>query len=147
MGNFKKLKSLVEELKSLVEDLDTKSGRYFNLFILFLIFIALISFSIGTLPNLSEDVGKVLLYLDIVIIIIFTIEYFLRIIVADKKLKYIFSFLGLIDLIAILPFYISTGLDLRAVRSIRFLRLFKIIVRYTKAIDRLRHAFKKRGMK
>jgi voltage-gated potassium channel len=142
MGNFKKLKSLVE-------DLDTKSGRYFNLFILFLIFIALISFSIGTLPNLSEDVGKVLLYLDIVIIIIFTIEYFLRIIVADKKLKYIFSFLGLIDLIAILPFYISTGLDLRAVRSIRFLRLFKIfkIVRYTKAIDRLRHAFKKRGMK
>jgi voltage-gated potassium channel len=119
MGNFKKLKSLVE-------DLDTKSGRYFNLFILFLIFIALISFSIGTLPNLSEDVGKVLLYLGIVIIIIFTIEYFLRIIVADKKLKYIFSFLGLIDLIAILPFYISTGLDLRAVRSIRFLRLFKI---------------------
>jgi voltage-gated potassium channel len=119
MGNFKKLKSLVE-------DLDTKSGRYFNLFILFLIFIALISFSIGTLPNLSEDVGKLLLYLDI-----------------------IFSFLGLIDLIAILPFYISTGLDLRAVRSIRFLRLFKIfkIVRYTKAIDRLRHAFKKRGMK
>jgi voltage-gated potassium channel len=82
--------------------------------------------------------------LETIIVIIFTVEYLLRIIAANSKLKFIFSFYGLVDLIAILPFYISTGIDLRSVRIFRMLRLFRIlkIVKYTKAIDRYKAAFK-----
>jgi voltage-gated potassium channel len=55
----------------------------------------------------------------------------------------VFSFYGLIDLAAILPFYIATGFDLRSVRAIRLLRLFRIfkMVRYSEALARFRRAF------
>lgn len=81
---------------------------------------------------------------EIAVVIIFTIEYLLRIIVSDNKLKFIFSFYGLIDLIAILPFFISTGIDLCSVRVFRLLRLFRIlkIARYTTAINTYAIAFK-----
>jgi len=58
---------------------------------------------------------------------IFTIEYLLRVFVADKKTEYVFSFYGIIDFLAILPFYLSTGLDLRAIRIFRLLRLVQIL--------------------
>ena len=73
---------------------------------------------------------------------IFTVEYILRLMVADKKLKFIFSFYGLIDLAAILPFYIATGIDLRLIRALRLLRLFRAfkLLRYSKAITRFHKA-------
>ena len=77
-------------------------------------------------------------------IVIFTIEYLLRILVTDKKLKFIFSFYGMIDIIAILPFYISFGLDLRSVRVFRLLRLFRVakFARYSPSINRFGIAIK-----
>lgn len=125
-------------LKKLVENSDSKSGKFFDLFIQFLIIVSLISFTIETIPNLSEQTKFRLNLIEIICVIIFTIEYFLRLFVADKKLKLAFSFYGLIDLIAILPFYISSGIDLR---SIRVFRLFKLF-RYSKALKRLKDAFK-----
>jgi voltage-gated potassium channel len=73
---------------------------------------------------------------------IFTLEYLLRIYIADKKLKYIFSFYGLIDLVAILPFYLSTTLDLRTLRIFRLFRLIRLfkLLRYSKAIQRFSKA-------
>ena len=69
-------------------------------------------------------------------------EYVLRVVVADRKVAFIFSVHGLIDLAAILPFYIALGIDLRSIRAIRLLRFLRILklVRYTRAIDRLRRA-------
>ena len=66
----------------------------------------------------------------------FSIEYLLRIYVADKKFKFIFSFFGIIDLLAILPFYLAFGVDLRSIRAFRFVRLFRLfkLVRYNRAI-------------
>jgi voltage-gated potassium channel len=63
--------------------------------------------------------------------------------VADPKTAYIFSFYGVVDLLAILPFYVSTGLDLRSLRAVRLLRLFRIVklVRYSAAIQRFHRAF------
>jgi len=64
--------------------------------------------------------------------------------VADKKRGYIFSFYGLIDLIAILPFYLATGLDLRSIRIFRVLRLLRILklVRHSDAASRFEKVFK-----
>jgi voltage-gated potassium channel len=129
-------------LKNIVENSDTSKGRIFDLFIQFLIILSLISFSIETLPNISTTTSKYLRYLEVFTVTIFTIEYLLRIAVADKKIKFIFSFYGIVDLIAILPFYISTGIDLRSLRILRLLRLFRIfkLVRYSSAIRRYHRA-------
>jgi voltage-gated potassium channel len=133
----------VGSLKSILEDNDTKGGRFFDLAIQSLIVLSLVTFSLETLPDLSDSARRWLRYFEIVTVTVFTIEYILRVIVADRKLGFIFSFFGIIDLLAILPFYIAAGVDLRSVRVFRFLRLFRTfkIVRYSKAIQRFHRAF------
>lgn len=136
--------SLVQKLKYTVEESDSAAGRMFDLTIQALIIISLITFSIETLPDLSEKQRAWLQVVEVVTVIIFTIEYLLRILVADSKLSFIFSFYGIIDLLSILPFYIATGVDLRSFRAFRLLRLFRILkmVRYSKAIRRFHRALK-----
>ena len=133
----------METLKKIIEKNDTKGGRIFDLFIQALIIFSLIAFSIDTLPDLSPQLKSALKITEIITVTIFTIEYLLRILVADKKLRFIFSFLGIIDLLAILPFYLRLGIDLRSIRAIRMLRLFRMfkLVRYNKAIRRFHKAF------
>lgn len=130
------------DLKRIIEKSDTKAGKIFDLTIQSLIVISLISFSIETLPGLSTESIKVLNIIEAVTVIIFTIEYLCRVIVADHKLKFIFSFYGIVDLLAILPFYFMHGIDLRSIRVVRLFRLFRIFkaFRYTQALTRLKQA-------
>lgn len=130
-------------LKIIIEENDTVAGRFFDVFIQALIVISLISFSIETLPHLSEDTIKVLRVIEVLSVSIFTAEYLLRVIVTDNKLKFIFSFYGLIDLAAIVPFYIATGVDLRSIRVFRLFRLLRTfkVFRYSSAIQRVGKAF------
>lgn len=132
------------DLRRLVEDSSSPAGRAFFLTIQALIVVSLVSFSIETLPDLSETAAFWLYVVEVVTVSIFTIEYGLRILVAQNRLRYIFSFYGLVDLLAIAPFYVSAGVDLRAVRALRFFRVFRVfkILRYTKAIQRLKDAFR-----
>lgn len=129
-------------LKRIIENNDTKKGRIFDLSIQILIIISLISFSVETIPNLTAKTIKILRYIEVATVILFTIEYILRITVSDKKIKFIFSFYGLVDLFAILPFYLSKGIDLRSLRILRLLRLFRAfkLFRYSLAIKRFHRA-------
>lgn len=131
------------DIKRIVENSDTKMGMAFDLFIQFLILVSLISFSIETLPDLNQSVKQILRSIEFITVTIFTIEYLLRFIVANIKMKFIFSFYGLIDLFAILPFYISTGIDLRSIRILRFFRLIRAFkfFRYSKALNHFKNAF------
>ena len=131
-----------EVLNGIVNENETRWGKIFELVIQFLIVVSLITFSIETLPDLSESAQWWLNVTEIVTVIFFTLEYLLRLFLAKKKLKFIFSFFGIIDLLAILPFYIASGLDLRSVRAFRMLRLFRAfkIMRYSKAISRFHQA-------
>lgn len=130
------------KLNSIVNESKTKAGRIFDLFIQSLIILSLVSFTIETLPNLSESTKLVLRVFEVFSVIIFTAEYILRIVVAPQKIKFIFSFYGLIDLFAILPFYVSTGIDLRSIRIFRLLRLFRVfkILRFSNAAKRFQFA-------
>ena len=131
------------DIKSIVEKNDTLVGRIFDLSLQSLILISIVTFSIETLPNLKQSTLELLHITEVIIVSIFTLEYLLRLYLADKKLSYIFSFYGLIDLIAIIPFYISAGIDLRSLRIFRLFRLaqsFKLI-RYSKAMRRFSQAF------
>ncbi len=130
------------EIRKIIDDEKHLRGKVFAILIQILIIVSLVTFSIDTLPDLSPSTKIILYAIELFTIIIFTIEYILRIFVSDNKLRFIFSFYGLIDLIAIVPFYISSGLDLRAVRIFRLLRLFRILklFKYNKAINRFRRA-------
>lgn len=128
----------------MITNLDTKTGRRFALFIQILIVLSLVSFSIETLPNLSTGVKKALYYFEVFCIVVFSIEYLLRLFYAPKKLGYIFSFYGIIDILAILPFYITLGVDLRSIRVFRVFRIFRIfkLMRYNKALNHFKDAAK-----
>lgn len=130
-------------LVKLIIESDSKSGRYFDIFIQVLIILSLLSFSIETLPNLDKNTSLIIDYFEVFTIIVFSIELLLRLILTKPIFKYLFSFYGVIDLIAVLPFYISVGADLRSIRLFRLFRLFRIfkLLKYNSAIDRLILAF------
>src|SRR5436190_9606720 len=109
-----------------------------------LIVISLIDFSVETLPDLSPTAQAWLSGIELAIVIFFTVEYGLRVLTAENKFKFIFSFFGIIDLLSILPFYLSLGIDLRSIRALRLFRLFRVLklVRYRNAIRRFQLAFR-----
>ena len=131
-------------LKTIVEDNTTSAGKWFDIFIQLLIILSLLSFSIETLPNLTRPIRLILRRFEIFTIAVFTIEYILRLWLSDKKLKFAFSFFGIIDLLAILPFYLSFGIDLRSIRIFRLFRLFRIfkMLRFNQAILHFSKAMK-----
>ena len=130
-------------LTRVVLESDTKIGQRFDIFIQLCIIVSLISFSLETLNNLSDKIVGILNIVELITVSIFTIEYSLRVILSKNKLSYIFSFFGIIDLLAILPFYLSTGIDLRSIRVLRLMRLFRILklAHYSEAISTFSKAF------
>ncbi len=134
---------LFQSVKTIIEDISSPGGRVFGFCIQTLIIISIISFSMETLPNLSQGTHDLLRVIEIVTVAIFSVEYMLRIVVADKKSGFIFSFYGVVDLIAILPFYLTVGIDLRTLRIFRLLRLLRLLklARYSRALDRMYRAF------
>ncbi len=126
-----------------MDSTDRFSGKVFALAIRLLIVLSLVTFSIDTLPNIGAQVKRNLHIIEVITVSIFTLEYALRIAVAENRLRFVCSFYGLVDLAAILPFYISSGLDLRAVRVFRLLRLIRILklFKYNQAIVRFQRAF------
>ena len=130
-------------LKRMVEETDTLQGRVFDNVVKGLIIFSILTYSIETLPDLSDQTQRLLYALEVAVVIIFTAEYALRLYVADRKLSYFLSPLGIIDLLAILPFYLLLGgADSRAVRSMRLLRIARTLklIRYTQAVERVLRA-------
>ena len=115
-----------------------------EIFIQILILLSLVCFTIETIPSLSSETYKILNTLEIVFVAIFTLEYVARIYFSKQKIKFIFSFFALIDMIAIIPFYLSLGFDLKSLRAVRLIRVFRLLklTRYNKAVNFLSNAFK-----
>ena len=97
----------------------------FDYVIQFFIFLSLISYAVETLPNLSESTYRVLEIFEVFSVVLFSIEYVLRVYVAKKSFQYMFSFYGIIGLLSILPFYLSNAIDLGSIRAFRVFRALK----------------------
>lgn len=134
---------LINKLKILIDDTDTKLGKIFDVSIQILVILSIITFSIETLPHLSDSHKVLLRIIEAIVVSIFSFEYLLRLIVAKKKMKFIFSVSALIDIIAILPFYLSLGIDLRSLRIFRLFRIARVFKfrGLNKAIEHFRLAF------
>ena len=156
MSRYKKIKNRVFQI---IEADNGKSlaSRIFDIIIISLIIINVAAVIIDTF-DIPQYVSAALYYIEIVSVIIFTIEYVLRIWTADllrpqlspfaARLRYIFSFMALIDLFAILPFYIPfiIPIDLRVLRALRIFRLFRLFKmnRYTSALKTVGNVFKEK---
>ncbi len=129
-------------LKNLVDINDNISSRVFDISIQLLIILSVVTFSIETMPDLEPSTREYLYMFEVFSVGVFTVEYIVRVWTADKKLSYIFSFYGVIDLLAILPFYLSMVVDLRAVRAFRLFRLLRLfkLSKYSKTMDKFQKA-------
>ncbi|WP_304608559.1 ion transporter [Inquilinus sp. Marseille-Q2685] len=109
-----------------------------------LILYSALSMGVETLPHLPGWAQTALSVSEAAVVAVFTLEYLLRLATAPAPGAYARSFFGIVDLLAIAPFYlglvfIGFGLDLRAGRALRVLRLVRLLklARYTSAVDRL----------
>lgn len=107
-----------------------------------LILFSVLCFSVETLPDLSSETKVFLKYSELLIAVIFTLEYLTRVTLSQRRLNFVFSFYGVVDLVAILPFYLAFAVDLRTLRLIRLLRLVRVlkVVRYNTALLRFARA-------
>ena len=134
-------KDLVEEQPSLrqkvafyLKDTETNLGLCINLGILSSILLSSIIFVIQTYP-VSQQVRDIIGILDTIILILFTIEYILRLWSAEDARKYFFSYLGFIDFISILPLFLG-WVNVSYLRVFRWFRILRI-VRFWKIEKRL----------
>lgn len=133
---------MLNTLKQLVSESNHGPGRVFNLAIQILIVLSILNLSLDTVPNLNPKVSIWVKHLETFFVAVFTAEYVLRVLAASPKWKYVLSFFGLVDLLAILPFYLGFGSQLISVRVLRLLRVFRLLklARYNEAVRRFHKA-------
>lgn len=128
-----------------------------NYFLSILIFLNIFAVFLSTFQSLREPYWDIFWKFEVVSVIIFSIEYLLRLWVSDIKykagpyrsrVKYFFSFYGFVDLLAIIPFYLPLflALDLRFLRILRLLRILRILKlgNYFKSFDLISDVFKQK---
>ena len=110
---------------------DTPSGKIFDLLLLLMIFLSTFIVMMESVQKVDEHYHSLLVSLEWLITIAFTIEYILRISVVKNKKDYIFSFLGIIDFLSLLPFFLSFFFPftkfLSIIRLLRMLRIFRVL--------------------
>ncbi|MCR5820386.1 MAG: ion transporter [Bacteroidaceae bacterium] len=128
---MKKPKWLEKEvMREIIFGTDTRAGRAFDIALLVAIVLSLIVIFIESIQGLAQMIKSVLGVVEALLTILFTIEYAARIYSAKDRKGYILSGWGIIDLMAILPayltYFIPTARYMLVLRSIRFLRMFRI---------------------
>ena len=110
---------------------DTKLGKYFDILLLALILLSTLIVMMESVRIFDAKLHQLFVIIEIVITVFFTIEYVLRIMTIKNKKDYVFSFFGVIDFLAILPFYLSLFFPITKyfliIRMLRMLRIFRIL--------------------
>ncbi len=114
-----------QETDFYLKDLETPIGRAINLTLASLVLISSGIFVVETY-NIPDDMRFQLNVADIAIVMIFAVEYSLRLWSAENKIRYIFSFYSIIDLLAILPFFLGM-VDISFIRLLRWFRILRLI--------------------
>ncbi len=136
------------KLYEIIFEADTKSGRLFDIVLLWIILASIVLVMLESMHSVNDYFGEYLKLAEWIVTIIFSIEYAFRIYVLRKPFAYIFSFYGIVDLLSVLPTYLSIfltgGSGLMVIRALRLLRVFRILKlsRYTKEAGNILAALK-----
>ena len=132
------------EWKAALNDRESRIRRWFDGTIIVLIIISLVAFAVETLPDLPGWAQQTLWIVEVLIVALFAFEYLIRIWLAERKLGFIFSFFGIVDLLVILPLLLApwVAFDLRTLRVVRLIRLIRVLklARYSRAVQRFHRA-------
>lgn len=118
-------------LYEIIFEADTPLGRLFDVSLLWMIVASVIAVSLDTVVWFQADYHDVLIAAEWFFTIVFTVELILRMYAVDRPLRYLFSFYGMVDLLSILPSYLSVFLPgtqhLLVIRILRLLRVFRVL--------------------
>ncbi|MEQ8551219.1 MAG: ion transporter [Cyclobacteriaceae bacterium] len=129
--DFKRFPGLRSKLYTIVFGTETPAGKLFDVVLLWAIVGSILVVTFESVKELNDRFESAFAVFEWVFTILFSIEYLLRIFILKKPLKYVFSFLGIIDFLALVPTYLSLfvtgGAYLVVIRAIRLLRIFRIL--------------------
>jgi len=119
------------DMHEVIFEADSRAGKGFDVALLILIVISILAVMVETVPSIDSKFHWELIRIEWVLTVLFTIEYIARIVSVRKPLTYMFSFFGIVDLLAILPSYLELflpgqGHSLAVIRALRLLRIFRI---------------------
>ncbi len=118
-------------LHEIIFEADTRAGKYFDIFLILAILLSVLVVMMDSVSAINRAHGTGLLMVEWGVTLLFTLEYLLRLICVKKPLKYAISFLGVVDLLAILPTYLSLFVPgshyLVVIRVLRVLRIFRVL--------------------
>lgn len=119
-----------KELNEVIFGHNDGPGKTFDIWLFAIIILSILAVMLESVASIAAKYGDVLRIMEWVFTIFFTIEYALRIYCAYDRKRYIFSFYGIVDLLAILPTYLSLFIVgsqyLMIIRALRLLRIFRI---------------------
>lgn len=120
-----------KKIHEVIFEADTFQGKAFDVALLVAIVLSVIAVMLESVQEIEENYGSYLRIIEWGFTAVFTVEYLLRLIGTGKPLKYAFSFFGIIDLLSLIPTYLSLVVvgthSLLVIRSIRLLRVFRIL--------------------
>ncbi len=137
-----------KKLHEIIFEADTPAGKLFDVVLIISIVLSVITVLLDSVQAVSINYGKILLIFEWFFTILFTIEYVFRLLCVERPTKYATSFFGIVDLLAIIPTYLSIILPgsqfLVVIRVLRILRVFRVfkLVQYLGEANLLMKALK-----
>ena len=123
--------SLRDRIHEIIFEADTPAGKAFDVSLMVLIILSVIAVTLESINSIAARYGDWLRAFEWLVTILFTIEYVLRLYCVRKPRRYARSFFGVVDLLAILPTYLSLVIpgaqSLLVIRALRLLRVFRVL--------------------
>jgi voltage-gated potassium channel len=135
-------------LHEIIFEANTRAGRLFDLALIWLILLSVATVILESVRSVRAQYGDLLYTLEWVFTLLFTAEYLLRLLSVRRPLRYATSFFGVVDLLAIIPTYLSIFVPgsqyLLVIRILRLLRVFRLLklTEYVEEADTLRRALR-----
>lgn len=122
---------LKHRIHEIIFEADTPAGKAFDVGLMILIVLSVAAVMLESIPSVAERYGDPLRAFEWLVTIVFTAEYLLRLYCVGKPVRYARSFFGVVDLLAILPSYLSLifvgAQSLMVIRTLRLLRVFRVL--------------------
>ncbi len=120
-----------ERIRAIIFEAETPAGSAFDVALLIAIIGSILAVSLESVARIREEAGGILIVAEWIFTIGFTLEYALRLYCIDGRFRYATSFFGIVDLLAILPTYLSFlvrgAQGLTVIRVLRLLRVFRVL--------------------